>query len=904
MTNKSQSRLFEAFKSIGHITDATPPAFSFGDVRAEGLIYASIGHSFHSYSLKGLVLRDIGPQFTEPISVIYAHRASNLSRDVQLDLVFVGTGQRVLVYDQRVLVAELSGGHTRTITQLLRMGKYLISISQQDGMLSVWDSTDNQFSLVRTHKLPSDITVTSVVHPQTYLDKILFGTKQGPMYLYNVRAGKIIHKFTPHDAAITCIQTSTAVDIVAVGYVDGTIVLLDLLHDVTLFTLRHSPGPVNTISFRQDDETEPIMATGDGNGDVVIWDLERKRLLTTIEISGRPAHDESVVSVQFVPDQPVLVSVGADNRIRRYIMDRPDKPRQERVIEGHSKPPHFVEFYDPLGHYIVTTGSDLTMRCTSIDASRDHRSQQISQKQREALPSVTGMDMCYLRQGDWENVATSHQNSPVVRLWSIKDNRLGDKDIYRNPTKYGVANCIAMSHCGHFVIVGRSKGQLEKWNTQSVTLKKHIDAHDSVNACIVDNNNAIIMSAGYDGLVKFWSLSTMELLSELALSSPIQRITKSHNHSNLCAVSCDDFSVHVFDLNTKHVIRVFNGHNTRITAMCFSHDARYLVTSSADGDVMVWDIITSTMIDWIRLSEAPVTAISFHPQGLYMATCHVGKVDVCLWLNRMSFDSVVLQAVSAPTSVELPIAGEVTLDAPVAAVDTKNIRKRARELMDSDDEEEQEYKPIPIEQTSIQLRDQDEQISSMINLSGIAKQKWYSITDLDRIRSKQKEQQQADIIAPFFLPTQPGIVPQFIRGEEETSHINRSTNGTHMYSSTLLELLRDSKQLAAAKYIRQASVKDIDITIRSLSADHEMIEYTLFIDFVIHLIESKHDYDLAQAMLHLFIQVHGELISKLDDDKLFEKIQQLSDIHASTWESLDQVIQNDACMIRFFSGMY
>ena len=53
------------------------------------------------------------------------------------------------------------------------------------------------------------------------------------------------------------------------------------------------------------------MASGSTSGNIALWDLERKRLLSTIY----NAHHGTVSGMEFLQSQPLLVSNGADNSL-------------------------------------------------------------------------------------------------------------------------------------------------------------------------------------------------------------------------------------------------------------------------------------------------------------------------------------------------------------------------------------------------------------------------------------------------------------------------------------------------------------------------------------------------------------------------------------------------------------
>ncbi len=50
--NHSESNLFDAFKSIGHVTEPIPFAYTFGKLTKDSRIYTSIGNSYHNYIVR------------------------------------------------------------------------------------------------------------------------------------------------------------------------------------------------------------------------------------------------------------------------------------------------------------------------------------------------------------------------------------------------------------------------------------------------------------------------------------------------------------------------------------------------------------------------------------------------------------------------------------------------------------------------------------------------------------------------------------------------------------------------------------------------------------------------------------------------------------------------------------
>ena len=92
--------------------------------------------------------------------------------------------------------------------------------------------------------------VMCAVHPSTYLNKILLGSQQGQLQLWNIRTNKLIYTFTGWGSPVLVLSQSPAVDVVGVGLESGDIVLHNLRYDETLMKFHQDWGPVIAISFR------------------------------------------------------------------------------------------------------------------------------------------------------------------------------------------------------------------------------------------------------------------------------------------------------------------------------------------------------------------------------------------------------------------------------------------------------------------------------------------------------------------------------------------------------------------------------------------------------------------------------------------------------------------------------
>ena len=89
--------------------------------------------------------------------------------------------------------------------------------------------------------------------------------------------------------------------------------------------------------------------------------------------------------------------------------------------------------------------------------------------------------------------------------------------------------CVEISPCGNFGILGYSSGHVDIYNMQSGLYRGSIGgdqkAHsECIRGVVVDNLNQIMITASADSYLKFWYYKSKTLLSKIHFKSPITKI--------------------------------------------------------------------------------------------------------------------------------------------------------------------------------------------------------------------------------------------------------------------------------------------------------------------------------------------------------------------------------------------
>lgn len=73
----------------------------------------------------------------------------------------------------------------------------------------------------------------------------------------------------------------------------------------------------------------------------------------------------------------------------------------------------------------------------------------------------------------------------------------------------------------------------------------------------------------------------------------------------------DDGTIKVWDYKTEELLITFNGHNNRITSLCFNYDGTKLASGSYDTDIIIWDMIAQRGLFRLRGHIKPITKVKF-----------------------------------------------------------------------------------------------------------------------------------------------------------------------------------------------------------------------------------------------------------------------------------------------------
>ncbi|KAJ2162414.1 rRNA-processing protein utp21 [Coemansia sp. RSA 552] len=878
---QSGSRLFEPYRALGYTASSIPHSIQTRGQAA--FITVGIGRSYHIYNAEKINLLFVGPYFDQDV-------VSVLSVG---DETYVSTGGQVVVCRRGKRIGELEAVSRGEISSLSQFGGFVIGISE-DNAVVIWNR-DTRELFTELEFVSKTFQVTSLVHPSTYVNKIVVGSAQGQMQVWNIQTRRLLYEFKSFGSGISCLEQAPAIDVLAVGLLDGRVLLHNVKKDRPVMQLAQE-GRVTAVSFRTDDV--PMMATASAEGDVALWDLKNKRLLHVLQ----GAHDGPIPAVDFFPGQPLLVTSSADNSIKEWLFDGQDGvPRLLRQRSGHFAPPQLIRYHTEDGRSILSAGRDRTLRYFSV--FRDEQNVEMSQgslakesKMRGVrvmdlrLPQITQFASNPAKTKDWDDVITSHQGSKAAHTWSVERKSLGKYTL--EASDLTIVRAVAISACGNFGFLGLASGIIEMVNMQSGLSRRTFTGHTkAITGIQADACNLRVFSTSLDGTLRIWEFGTGKEIKTVELGSTASRL-EIYQEGALLACACDDGSVRVVDAESMRTVRRFAGHRSRITDLAFSNDGRWIVTSSLDSTIRTWDLPTGHLVDRFRTESVPVS-VAFSPTGDFLATAHMDSVGIFLWANRTQFTEVTLRQLNSAAddddmSVAMPTSAGLTNDddAEGSAMDT------------ADDGGGVYMAPE-------QLTD------NMVTLSSLPRSKWQTLLNLTTIK-KRNEPEKAPRVpeqAPFFLPTVSGVEHRFDLGAGDSAAEGASEAGPQSKiisvaasESTLARILYGAQETMSFgvvfDYLKELNPSAIDVEIRTLPVDEDLRALKAFIRATTAQLQSKRDFELAQAYLQVFLNVFADVI-RANAGELEPLLAELRSQAQEQWGTVDKLIRYSACMVDF-----
>jgi len=354
----------------------------------------------------------------------------------------------------------------------------------------------------------------------------------------------------------------------ASGGNDGAIWLWEMTGDDIPAEFKQLNGHqswVTSIAFSPDGQW---LASGSDDSTIRLWDITSDALSdNSRELTG---HTSSITTIAFSNDGTWLASGSDDSTIRLWNITSNDPSANSRELTGHTGSVTSIAFSKD-GAWLASGSDDSTVRLWDMKSKNPStNSRELSGHGGRVTSIAFSPDGAWLANGNYDS---------TIRLWDMKskDPSASSRELSGHN---GRVTSIAFSLDGDWLISGSSDSTVRLWNmtveNPSTNSKVLVGHKDWVTSIALSIDGHWLASGSYDSTVRLWDIKNeidSKVEDEMSSFDPIASLISS------------------------------KGNTINIIALAFSPEEKWLVSSSEDSTVRLWDFETGIPQDSIVISD-------------------------------------------------------------------------------------------------------------------------------------------------------------------------------------------------------------------------------------------------------------------------------------------------------------
>lgn len=589
-----------------------------------------------------------------------------------------GEDETVRIWDLRTgQCLRIFHGHRGSVTSVALTPDGQLAVSGgKDGKLRVWNTRTGECCRILQNR--SAIRSISL----TPDGRLAASTSESGERIWDVATGKCLRRLRGHFGLAMSISLSSDGRIaITSSFEHANIRGGNILRvwDVLSGTYIHRLG---SYSKRSTGRSTGVRLTADGSvaisgsidGTIRVWYLHNGGYIRDLK-----GHEQAVSAVDLTPDGRIGISGAEDRTIRAWDIK---EGVELRVLHGHAGSVSSVVIH-PRGHLCVSGSTDGTLRTwdlvrgTSFPSGDAHTSTvndiKILSGQNRFLTAsadgsvrmwsfTTGQSLETLAQGKGKVNCLAVDCLHQIAIFGGKGVYILDlaSSRYLNqiPVRKEVVDAAISPDGVNAIIVPWRKGSfklernappIEIYDIKSGRCGARLNGHYvSVSHIAVSPGGTFALSAGGDGVLRFWDLRNgQSLWAAGGIGGFVRKVALSPDGRTAIVSALEErtCSLQVWDTAKGRLLQFLNGHTGWINSIGFTLDGRFAITGSKDQTVRVWQLDSGRCIA-VYPASAEVTAVSnADPSGRFVCGTLDGQIQVLL-LKNCELEEPIVTAVS------------------------------------------------------------------------------------------------------------------------------------------------------------------------------------------------------------------------------------------------------------------
>ncbi len=359
-----------------------------------------------------------------------------------------------------------------------------------------------------------------------------------------------------------------------------------------------------------------MVAAGEANGDVVLWnlDLHTRRLLRRASSGSR--------GLAFSRDGTILLTAGSYRNLRLWntATGQPAGSETRRI-------PGFT------GALAYNPGSGTLALAGYLGSV---------QVWQAPIPPFTGNagTVTGLALIPRTALVASVSSDDTLRLWDRAGRLIAAAGLGAKP------DAIAVSRDGRFLAVAGRDGTVSIWAARALTLTMRVRMPSAATDVAFSPDGSVVAAAA-GAAVALWDTSDDTRRLAVDANGKVDAIAFSPDSGGLAAATSTG-TVVIWNARTGSLMARARPGTGPVNTLAFSPDGRLLATAGNDGDITLWDPANLRRRDVLAGPVGSVEALAFSPDSLTLAS---GEDNRTILLWDMTNEALTATLTSAPGTV-------------------------------------------------------------------------------------------------------------------------------------------------------------------------------------------------------------------------------------------------------------
>ncbi len=488
-------------------------------------------------------------------------------------------------------------------------------------------------------------SVIALSQDGSYLATTISDEDDNTIQVWDADTGELLNTFAGNNSTIEGLTFSPDGTILASGDSNETIMLWDLVSNASREIYKGTYSSSFTLAFSADGE---LLAIGDDDGNVRILkvndnenDNGLKRLISQ-NMFTHSRHKDKVTSLVFSPDSKMLISGSEDGTIRGWdvpsrnqLFVRPghavkidglaELKAENNLISMHWPEKQILRWDIKTGHQVSGTYFFIkSPKALSPDANTlvveewfpflkddfiiwniPNRRKTISLKVHNYNLSsspdfVFSLDGKMLASSDFRD-----QNGDIL-MWNLENaKRSFLQTIFFRPKSANLTHTLSghtdtvhtmvFSPNGKMLASSGYDKRLCLWNVQTTENIFTQEDHSVSGDALIFSPDSKVLASGSSTRIVLWDTTTGLQIKKTKAQDVVNILQYSPDNKVLLSGSYKKGRIQLFDAQFLQHISTHQGHTGRVIKLMFLSDGKSLVSSGADGTMLLWD--------WNRISQ-------------------------------------------------------------------------------------------------------------------------------------------------------------------------------------------------------------------------------------------------------------------------------------------------------------